>query len=200
MIFFTSDLHISHKNILKYQPNRPWKSIQEMNEGIISNWNSTIGPTDEVYILGDFAFAQPSIQIAILKRLNGKKYFVSGNHDDMTSEELQNEFVWIKDFYELNHTFPDGVKQKIVMCHYALRMWNKSHRGAWNVYGHSHGSLPPVGKQLDVGIDATIKYSKWFGSNAGVKPFCPVSMVQVRTLLDTQEIFYGDHHQPKEQR
>ena len=198
MKYFTSDLHFYHKNILKYQPDRPWKTVEEMNEGIIANWNATVKPEDEIYILGDFAFAQPTAQIALLRRLNGKKYLVEGNHDEMMNPELRAQFTWIKDFFELNVTFDDGVKQRIILCHYAFRVWNKSHRGAWNFYGHSHGSLPPQGKQIDVGIDATIEYHKWFGTNAGVKPFSPVSLDQIRVLLEKQDIYYGDHHQPEE--
>lgn len=194
MKYFTSDLHLGHKNILKYQPARPWKNIDEMNNAIVDNWNSVVTPQDEVYVIGDFAFMQPTDTVNILRRMNGQKYLIKGNHDAIDSSEVRECFGWIKDFYELNVDLGDVHKQKIVMCHYAFRVWNKSHHGSWNLYGHSHGSLPPEGKQLDVGIDATILYHKWFGSDFGVKPFTPVSLDQVKLILDSREQHKVDHH------
>lgn len=193
-VFFTSDLHFSHANILKYQPDRPWANVQDMNEGIISNWNSVVTPQDEVYIIGDFAFAQPVEVANICRRLNGNKFLVKGNHDDVRDAEVRAAFGWIKDYYELNVDLGGKHKQKICMHHYAGRVWNKSHHGSWQLYGHSHGSLPPQGKQIDVGIDATILYKDWFGFDAGVKPFCPVSLDQLKQLLDSREINKVDHH------
>ena len=165
-----------------------------MNEGIIDNWNAVVGVQDEVYVIGDFAFMHPPETINILRRLHGTKFLVKGNHDAVDSAEVQAQFTWVKDFYELNLNLGGIHKQKIVLCHYAFRVWNKSHHGAWNLYGHSHGSLPPEGKQLDVGIDATILYHKWFGSNFGVKPFTPVSLDQVKLILDSRDQHKVDHH------
>jgi len=79
-IFYSSDHHFFHKNILKYCP-RPWNTIEEMNEGMIQRWNSVVGPDDVVYYLGDFAFGSVEKQRAIIVRLNGQKIIVRGNHD-----------------------------------------------------------------------------------------------------------------------
>lgn len=194
MKFFTSDIHFGHKNILKYQPKRPWNTLEDMRERLIQNWNDVVGINDEVYIVGDFAFLPPTKQIEILQRLNGKKYLIRGNHDEVENDELAAEFVWIKDYHELSLHMGGEHKQKICMSHYAMRVWNKSHHGAWNIYGHSHGSLPPIGKQIDVGIDATILYHEWYGTNAGVIPFSPVSLDQIKVMLDTVELVKVDHH------
>lgn len=194
MKFFTSDLHFGHKNILKYQPDRPWASVDDMREGLITLWNSVVTPSDDVYIIGDFAFLPHNKQVEILTRLNGNKYLIKGNHDDVDNALLKSQFVWIKDYYELRIPTEGGNTQKICMSHYAMRVWNSSHKGSWNLYGHSHGSLPPLGKQLDVGVDATIKYHEWFGNNAGVIPFSPVSFDQIKILLDPVEALSVDHH------
>lgn len=193
MKFFTADIHFGHKNIIKYS-NRPFKDIVEMRETIISNWNSVVTPADEVYIIGDFAFAKPEETLAILNRLNGNKFLVKGNHDNLDSSEVKSKFGWIRDYYELNVDMGEPHKQKIVLCHYAMRVWNKSHHGAWNIYGHSHGTLPPEGKQIDVGVDAVQHYSKWYGINAGTKSFTPISLDQVKTLMATVKFVPVDHH------
>lgn len=193
MKFFTADIHFGHKNIIKYS-NRPFKDIFEMRETIINNWNSVVNTTDEVYIIGDFSFAKPEETISILNRLNGNKFLVRGNHDNLESAEFKSKFSWIKDYYELNVDMGDTHKQKIVMCHYAMRVWNKSHIGAWNIYGHSHGTLPPEGKQIDVGVDAIRHYDEWYGINAGTEPFTPVSLDQIKLLMDTIEFVQVDHH------
>jgi calcineurin-like phosphoesterase family protein len=78
-IFFTSDLHFGHENIIKYC-GRPWSNVQEMNEALITNWNSRVQPGDTVYLLGDFAMGQKS-NILFRKRLNGKIILIRGNHD-----------------------------------------------------------------------------------------------------------------------
>ena len=79
-IFFVSDTHFAHENIIKYC-NRPFKSIEEHDEALIERWNEKIDKDDIVFHLGDFAFASEEYIKSILDRLNGKKYLVFGNHD-----------------------------------------------------------------------------------------------------------------------
>lgn len=79
-IFFTSDLHFGHKNIIKFC-NRPWDTTEEMDEALIANWNSVVGDNDIVFDLGDFAFATNRRWKDILERLNGRHYLILGNHE-----------------------------------------------------------------------------------------------------------------------
>ena len=79
-IFFTSDTHWGHLNILKFC-NRPWPTVEEMDEALINNWNSVVGEHDIVFHLGDFAFAPNSKWKEILGRLNGIHYLILGNHE-----------------------------------------------------------------------------------------------------------------------
>ena len=82
-IFVCSDCHFNHKNILKYEPEaRPFETVEEMNEKIISNWNSVVSPEDTVYVLGDFAMGLPEKIPSIVERLNGKIIIIRGNHDN----------------------------------------------------------------------------------------------------------------------
>ena len=77
-VFFTSDLHANHANIIKFC-DRPWKTKEEMTEALIENWNSVVGPDDIVFNLGDFMWS--SSWNPILERLNGKIYLIWGNHE-----------------------------------------------------------------------------------------------------------------------
>ncbi len=79
MIFFTADTHFGHANILKLC-NRPFNTIEEMNETMICKWNSRVSGNDTVYIVGDMFFRCSDAE-TILKRLKGKKRLIIGNHD-----------------------------------------------------------------------------------------------------------------------
>lgn len=79
-IYFTSDTHFNHENILSFC-HRPFTGLNSMNEGLIENWNSRVNKDDTVYHLGDFAMGPKELHAGFLKRLNGKKILVRGNHD-----------------------------------------------------------------------------------------------------------------------
>lgn len=147
MIYFTADFHFGHSKILREDySNRPWASIEEMNEALIENYNNIVGDKDEVYILGDFSFCDPA---PFIERLNGKKYLINGNHDRRWKKKLEPHFEWMKDLHVLRHN-----KKHYILCHYAMRTWYNSHYGTFQLHGHSHGTLPPIGRQMDVGVDA----------------------------------------------
>lgn len=156
--FFTSDLHFFHDNVVEYSK-RPW-TAEEQTEKLIEIWNSQVGKKDNVYHLGDFAFIRQKKNIdnliSVIKRLNGKKHFILGNHCDQKIwakiGEDRNLCEWVKDYAKVNI---EG--KKVILCHYAFRVWDCSHHGSFNLYGHSHGNLASIGKQLDVGIDNSIK-------------------------------------------
>lgn len=160
-VWFTSDLHFFHENIIHYT-NRPWSNAQEMNEGLIGRWNGAIGPDNDIFILGDLAMGGNSkapLLAKILRRLNGRKYLIPGNHDTyiLRSEECLNEITVLPPLFEVRVPDPDALKkrQKIVLCHYAMKIWNGSHKGTWHLYGHSHHSMPPDydRKAFDIGVD-----------------------------------------------
>ena len=143
-LFCTADLHLNHKNIIKYC-DRPFKSVEEMNEKIISNWNNKVDYSDNVLILGDFCFGDEDMFDSFYDRLNGYKIFVRGNHDKRIPKDIQ-----VYDVAEFSY------KGHEYFCsHFAHRVWNKSHRGSIHLYGHSHGTLPddPNSLSMDVGID-----------------------------------------------
>ncbi len=145
--WFTSDLHLGHANIIKYS-NRPFSGVEEMDSTLITNWNTKIQQYDHVWFLGDFCFADLEKGQSYLDRLNGVKHLIRGNHDK-TGVQLKG-WASIDDMVEIKVN-----KQWITLCHYAMRVWNKSHHGTWHLYGHSHGSLPDDSNSLsfDAGVD-----------------------------------------------
>lgn len=145
-----------------------------MNSDIIVKWNSIINKDDDVYFLGDFSLTGKGLRDEILNSLNGKIYFIRGNHDDI--KNAHERFEWVKDYHELKMFDKEtGVKQKIIMSHYPFETWNNKHRGSWHLHGHCHGNLPSNDStaRLDVGWDC-------FGR--------PVSYEEIKFLM-TRKVF-----------
>jgi calcineurin-like phosphoesterase family protein len=144
-IYFTSDQHYFHSNVIKHC-NRPFADVETMNMQLIYNYNKLVQPNDTVYHLGDFGLGKRAELQEVLNELNGIKRLIAGNHDP-TARKLSG-WDWVKDYYELKY---DG--QLIVLFHYAMRVWRNSHYGSLALYGHSHGSMPGNSQSLDVGVD-----------------------------------------------
>lgn len=147
VIYFTSDTHLGHANIIKYC-NRPFDNVQEMDRVIIENWNSVVSQDDWVYHLGDFSMGDP---IHYARQLNGRIILLLGNHDHNRLSALYKAFGK-ENIHELLKIKVEG--HTIVLCHYAMRVWHKSHFNSWHLYGHSHGKLQGEGKSFDVGVDS----------------------------------------------
>lgn len=222
-IFVTSDQHFGHQNVIKYS-NRPFKidesdlwqlteytdvmdqntfiefaeelapqsiyHTDEMDEQLIANWNNTVHNGDVIFHLGDFGFHPQSKNLEIWNRLNGQKIALRGNHDKshpMGPHGLQ-DLVEIQ-VENLSFTF----------CHYAMRMWNKAHFGAFHCYGHSHGTLPDLATSLsaDVGVDAVAK--RLGDANPVIQcimpcDYRPISLREFLNWMRSKEFSPVDHH------
>jgi calcineurin-like phosphoesterase family protein len=150
----TSDLHFGHANIMKFCPaTRKYQSVAEMDEAMIRDWNALVAPEDLTYILGDFAFHKLEAALTIVRRLNGRKILIEGNHDEhlIKHEEFRAEFEEIYVYHEISFN-----KNHVCLFHYPIAEFNRQHRGAVHFHGHLHGS--PSGLEsyrvLDVGMDA----------------------------------------------
>ena len=193
MIWFTADFHYNHGNIIKYC-NRPflaevdkaalaanggrwnsgdWKgegaskhlisdeAIRRMNKEIVDNVNRVVKPNDTLYFLGDWCFGRGDNYYNVAADCRGRikchnVHMIWGNHDNYDIDYL---FKSCHDLFNLNI---DGIT--IVLCHYAMAAWHKSHRGSWQLYGHSHSAMEPFmdkilpnRRSLDVGIDNAAK-------------------------------------------
>jgi calcineurin-like phosphoesterase family protein len=165
-IWFTSDHHFYHTNILKHC-NRPHNSIQEMNEDLINKWNEKINKNDDVYYLGDFCFINKlDLWIKLFNQLKGKIHLVRGNHDkEKFTNRLEkiipkDKLIWVKDYHR--QVFKECNNNKdveITMMHYAMRTWNRSHYGTYMLFGHSHSNLKEnESLSMDVGVDTNNFY------------------------------------------
>ena len=160
-IFFTSDTHFSHKNIIKYC-NRPFHSVEEMNETMIANWNAVVKPRSIIYHLGDFGFGTEEEMDEIKARLHERIEFVFGSHD----KKVKTLFHPYRLMLEIK---VEG--QPITLCHYAMRTWRASYHGSWHLFGHSHGRLEVDNHTLayDVGVDTN--------------NFAPVSFEKIKEIM-----------------
>lgn len=158
MIYFTSDCHFNHKNILAYEPEfRPFATIEEMNEVIIANWNSVVTAEDEVWVLGDFFMGQLTAIEPILDRLNGKIHLVRGNHDQKNRMKIY-EARGI-DIHDIAYVPYKG--RYFVLCHFPneseefVRMVIEDNSEVVWLYGHVHGKAPKgyVNGTYHVGAD-----------------------------------------------
>jgi calcineurin-like phosphoesterase family protein len=174
-IWFTSDNHFGHANIIKFC-HRPFDDVDEMNAEMIKRWNEKVAPEDLVYHLGDFALMPTQKLRQLIAQLNGKIHLIVGNHEK-AALGCTDCFEWVKDTYELKVEDKDakGSQRLIVLLHYAMRVWNKSHNGSWHLYGHSHGSLPDDISSLsfDVSVDC--------------HDFYPISYQEVKDLMATKK-------------
>jgi len=159
MIYFTADHHFGHFNIAKFC-NRPFDSVEAMDEALIAAWNRTVSPSDTVYHLGDFTLGGRDVAKRYFSRLNGRILVVPGGHDHRwTRIQVEPEYC-----LDSADGIPVGILPPlytlkvegriIVLCHFALRVWDKSHYNSLHLYGHSHGRLPGTERSMDVGVDA----------------------------------------------
>ena len=148
-VFFSADQHWGH-SIIRAHCDRPFASVDEMDEVLIQNWNSIVNFGDIVYFLGDFVWRDAKKALAIRKRLHGNIFFIEGNHD-AAAHKIRNEFGWFKPVAMVKVD-----EQQIFLSHYAHRVWPKSHFGIFHCFAHSHGTLPddPHSLSVDVGVDA----------------------------------------------
>ena len=143
-VWFTSDEHYGHRNIIKYC-NRPFEDVNDMDSILIFNHNCNVNNEDWVIHGGDFSMIRnkETVYRKYISYLKGKHVFLRGSHDYWMRDGTRYGEIWERRFGEYY----------IVVCHYAMRVWPRSHYGSFMLYGHSHGNLPPVGKQHDIGVD-----------------------------------------------
>lgn len=161
-----------------------------MDRLMIEAWNDTVPLNATVWHLGDVVLARgkqdPS---SVLGRLHGRIHYLCGNHDRLaTLQELAQHQEHVPYYAEVKHE-----KQRMILCHYSMRSWNKMHRGSWHLFGHSHGNLDhvPFGKSMDVGVDAVARLGLGYR---------PISFEEIKSIMDKRDIETLDHHNPNSPR
>ena len=220
-IWFTSDTHYNHKNIVKgttswtldgkdggshsLQSTRDFNTLEEHNETLVNNINSLVKEDDILYHLGDWSFGGINSIWNFRKQLKCKNiHLIFGNHDHHIENHTNIPTEQIGEFNKLNvfsswhgvdvgsahlnclfksvQHYKEIVINKQIFClsHYSHRVWNKSHKGSIHLYGHSHGTLPGLGKSMDVGVDTN-----------NLKPYHTDEIMERMNKVETKIV---DHH------
>lgn len=155
MIYFTSDQHFGHFNIIRLCE-RPFGSLDEMNETMIARWNAKVRDGDTIYVLGDLFFHAATVE-PILQRLNGRKHLILGNHDHSWTAKvrLADHFESVQTICEI-----DIAGKSATLCHYPMLTYPQARRG-YMIYGHIHNNVrddywPLIARRsrmLNAGVD-----------------------------------------------
>ncbi len=190
-IFFSSDHHLWHSNILKFC-NRPYDDVEQMNADFIRRWNAVVKSNDIVFYLGDFCFGGEKLWNAILDELRGHIYMLWGNHDvKHISAKLADRFEWCGFQAQIY------VEKKLIyLNHYPFLCFSGSYREeenmSWQLFGHVHtqksragGSVPQAEAGLD---DVRMKYLFPTQYDVGVdnNNYAPVSYFEVKDIIGRQ--------------
>jgi len=194
-LFFTSDLHFGHANIIRYC-DRPFNDVDHMNDMLVNEWNSVIQDHDNhIFILGDFAWGDKADWERYLNRLHGMKYLVFGNHDRygcIPFFKFQRVFEGFAEIY----VHEEGGGQAITACHYPMLSWNHSHKGSWNLFGHWHSGTVRKREGDDDDVALYVKseeqaYNKLRPTQYDVgvdgNGYRPVSYFQIKKIINDKK-------------
>jgi calcineurin-like phosphoesterase family protein len=180
MIWFSSDWHIGHANIIG-MCGRPFASVEEMDQAIIDNVNNWIRPHDTLYFLGDLCWWKGERWgvyqrwVKTIRQIKcNNRILIKGNHDLFTDL-----FKSAHDRLELKTE-----RGSFVLDHYALRTWHHKEGGVYHLYGHSHDQIPEHDLSFDIGVDSVSKIEAR-RENRAVEPkdFRPWSLEEVANYL-----------------
>ena len=140
-VLFTSDLHIGHDNVIKFD-NRDFANVEEMNNELVRRWNAKVKPGDIVYVLGDFIWKLQDDQVhKLLKKLNGQIILIKGNHDRfIKNSKTKSMLAGIKDMDDINVVLKDGTSKRVVLSHYFMPFYVGARYNGIHLYGHFHNS------------------------------------------------------------
>ena len=167
-LWFTSDHHFGHLNIIQYC-NRPFLSVEQMNEKMIEKWNQKIDSNDIVYVVGDFCLCDQDSGSKICSRLNGQKILIKGNHDKSAEKMFQFGFVDVRN--SLSVTLSNG--STVLLRHKPLEKIDAAKFSA-QIHGHVHSGPQILERKINVCVDL------W--------DFEPVSEFKILELLNSSSV------------
>lgn len=153
-VWFTSDLHFGHKNVIEYS-NRPFGDTAEMNRALTDMWKETVSDEDRVYMLGDFSMKWSPDKVAtLLSELPGMILVVPGNHDGALIKALtrgggewrgrpKDGAIWHSKELPRVELLPALCERSLggrrfVLSHYPIKSWHHMSRGTIHCHGHTH--------------------------------------------------------------
>ena len=205
MIYFTSDLHLGHVRALEIMPHRPWATVDEMDAGLISNYNDVVGDNDTCIFLGDVIMGRKSENVPkYLNHLRGTKILICGNHDFLPSELKPEKLQAMEDLYlatgiseiaygcvGLDRFTLDSNDFNIKLCHFPTadteddrtneyeqrytHLRPAIHPSQWLLHGHTHS------RDSISGVNST-----HIGVDAAVWDYKPVSLDTIRKVIENK--------------
>ena len=168
-IYLIADCHFYHNNIIKYE-SRPFENIVHMNEELIFRWNKIVDDSDRVFVLGDFSFGNREQTTNILKRLNGRKILIMGNHDKSRSVKW-----WLEVGFHEVCSNPIILDEFLVLSHEPPTYYNFN-TPYFYIYGHVHSSelYPTVSAK-----SCCVSVERW--------NYEPVELNTIKTLVKALE-------------
>lgn len=183
-VFFTSDSHWNHKNIIEYCK-RPFKDVEEMNNTLIENWNKVVPKDGIVFHCGDIAFGGASTWKTIIPQLNGKIHLILGNHDIKNLREGYREY-----FESVQEQLTATIGKKLIyLTHFPLLCYHGAwgtEANCWNIHGHIHVCK---NKEANSGKDfERMKYTFHTQYDVGVdlNDYTPISFEELKRRIDYQ--------------
>lgn len=194
-VFFTSDLHFGHRNILEFCK-RPFNSVEEMDEALIENWNSVVKPNDFVFDLGDFAFAPNHRWYELLARLNGKHVLILGNHDIIR---------WPGDnvmglFHRVEQQMILKIEDRwVYLNHYPFLCYGGTYRtpgaAVWQLHGHVHSSPYDTERRGKDNERLGLRFPYQYDVGVDNNNFTPVSWTRIKGIIEYQVARYEPNNQ-----
>ena len=143
---FTSDPHLSHKNIISFE-RKQFKTIDEHDTFIKYIIQSNVKPNDTLYLLGDVGEMSDK-NIEFWKSLPCKTILIRGNHDTQKGKLLK--------AFDVVSDVPISYKKRILLSHEPLPVTNET----INVHGHLHGSHLNTNNYINLSIHVA-NYKIW---------------------------------------
>lgn len=184
MNFYISDMHLGHKKIIQMSK-RPFENVEEMQEKMIENWNSTVSENDDVYLIGDIFYKFGGNMETLLKQLHGHKHLIIGNHDIrlLKDKKACAYFDSIDNYKEIEDTI-DGKVVHLVLFHYPILEWNGFFQNNIHLYGHIHNNTSNDTYKI------TKKLKNAYNVGADILGFTPRTLAKVRKMNET---FWKSH-------
>jgi len=178
-IYFTSDTHFRHKNILEFT-DRPYPSIEEMENDIIKNWNKVIHKTDTVYLLGDFCFGSYTDWIEVLNQLRGNIILIKGNHDKTKIINKVYKDGYLQGLHNVGELLTVD-KFALNLTHYPMFIGNRTRN--YSIHGHIQQS--DMINQINIGVDSPFskRLDKLFGTPISLEELM-IELKEINPLLE----------------
>lgn len=179
-IWFTSDTHFWHENIIKYC-NRPFKDVSEMNEELIRRWNETVPEYGIVFHLGDFCNGNSKAWNEVLFRLKGRIYLILGNHD---MKAFRSGYIGSRIEYVAQQMTIRVGGQSIILNHNPFLCYGGSYRDVWQLFGHVHS-----GPNSHTGMDhprLQYLFPRQYDVGVDNNDFRPISFTEVKSKIEAQ--------------